>query len=428
MPAKLQVNPLIQPNYQWLPMEKALAFFRSKVSLPTNAWDDIVGRQHQAAFVVAGANKMAIVESFREAIDKAIELGTSLQEFRKDFDKIVDATGWSYKGSRGWRSHLIYDSNMRQTYNCAREDQMQDPAYREARPYAQYVHSGKPHFRPLHKSWNGLTLPTNDPWWATHTPQNGHGCGCKKIYLSSAGLQRAGKNAPDTAPDDGTYEYRNKKTGEVTILPKGIDYGFQFGPCDSVARNRTPQPLKDPIFNTTNIPAQPVAPQILPARPFDPQLLLPPAAAGTLTESDYINAFLGRFGASMDNPVVVQDKMDESLQLGKELFLDRSGKHGGEYKAIARGRERYLPMLAETIKDPDEIWVRMEWHAEKQKYVVRRRYIANWALEDGTAGLAVFETGLDGWAGITSHQTGDMDYLAKSRQGIQLYRRSEAQK
>jgi hypothetical protein len=425
MPENSLARPLIQANYAWLPMQKALEFFRSKVTLPTNAWDDIIGQQHQAAFVVAGANKMAIVEKFREAIDKAIELGTSIQEFRRDFDKIVATTGWSYKGERGWRSLHIYDTNMRQAYNCAREDMMQDPVYRQARPYAQYVHSGKAHYRPQHKSWNGLVFAADDPWWNTHTPQNGHGCGCKKIWLSSSALEHAGKTGPDKVPDDGTYEYRNKKTGEVTTLPKGIDYGFQYGPCDSTARNRTPQPLKDPIFNTTSIPSEPVAPLRLPARPFDPQLLLPPAAAGKLAESDYINAFLARFGASMDKSVVYQDKMGESLQVGKELFLDRVGKHGGQYKATARGRERFLPMLAETIKDPDEIWVRMEWHAEKEKYVVRRRYIANWELEDGTAGLAVFETGLDGWAGITTHHTEDLKYLDKSRQGIRLYSRAE---
>lgn len=422
----MPVNPSIKPNYEWLPLQKALAFFRAKVSLPTNAWDDIVGRQHQAAFVVAGANKMAIVEGFREAIDKAIELGTPIQEFRRDFDKIVAQHGWSYNGQRGWRSMLIYDTNMRQTYNCAREDTMADPAYRQARPYAQYIHSGKPHFRPLHKSWNGIVLPADDPWWGTHTPQNGWGCGCKKIYLSASGLQRQGKAGPDKAPDDGTYTYTNKKTGEVTTLPKGIDFGFQYPPCDAMIRSRVPQPLKDPIFNTASIPAVPASPPRLAARPFDSQLLLPAADSGKLTEAGYIDAFLARFGASMDKSVYFEDKLGERLLMDKELFRDRSGKHGGEYKATVRGRERYLPMLAETIKDPDEIWVRLEWHGEKERYVLRRRYVANWQLDDGTAGLAVYETGLDGWVGVTTHQTGDMEYLNKSRQGIRLYQRGMA--
>jgi hypothetical protein len=406
-------------------MQKALEFFRSKVSLPTNAWDDIIGQQHQAAFVVAGANKMAIVEKFREAIDKAIELGTSIQEFRRDFDKIVASTGWSYKGERGWRSLHIYDTNMRQAYNCAREDMMQDPVYRQARPYAQYVHSGKAHYRPQHKSWNGLVLAADDSWWNTHTPQNGHGCGCKKVFLSSSALELAGKTGPDKAPDDGNYEYRNKKTGEVTTLPKGIDYGFQYAPCDSQARSRTPQPLKDPIFDSTNIPAETVATQKLAPRPFDPQLLLPPAGAGKSTDADYINAFLGRFGASTEKPVVYQDKMGESLRIGKELFMERGGSDDGQLRAIAGGRERYLPMLAETIKDPDEIWVRMEWNPERNRYVVRRRYIANWATEDGAAGMVMFETGLDGWAGITAHQAGDIGDLNDVRQGVRLYARSE---
>jgi len=35
----------------------------------------------------------------------------------------------------------------------------------------------------------------------------------------------------------------------------------------------------------------------------------------------------------------------------------------------------------------------------------------------------VYETGLDGWVGITTHQTDDLEYLNKSRQGIRLYLR-----
>jgi hypothetical protein len=37
---------------------------------------------------------------FRVAVEKAIAEGTTLQEFRKDFDAIVATHGWSYKGSR----------------------------------------------------------------------------------------------------------------------------------------------------------------------------------------------------------------------------------------------------------------------------------------------------------------------------------------
>ncbi|MBW2560799.1 MAG: hypothetical protein JRE40_08090 [Deltaproteobacteria bacterium] len=37
-----------------------------------------------------------------------------------------------------------------------------------------------------------------------------------------------GKDAPDTAPDDGTYEWKDKATGQIRQVPKGIDPGWAY--------------------------------------------------------------------------------------------------------------------------------------------------------------------------------------------------------
>ena len=29
------------------------------------------------------------------------------------------------------------------------------------------------------KGWDGTVLPLDDPWWSSHSPQNGWGCKCK---------------------------------------------------------------------------------------------------------------------------------------------------------------------------------------------------------------------------------------------------------
>jgi hypothetical protein len=51
---------------------------------------------HAAAFSIAGAQKQALLADFFEAIKKALEDGTTLQDFRQDFDRIVATHGWSY--------------------------------------------------------------------------------------------------------------------------------------------------------------------------------------------------------------------------------------------------------------------------------------------------------------------------------------------
>ncbi|MCO3096638.1 hypothetical protein FA238_32985, partial [Pseudomonas aeruginosa] len=122
-----------------LPFAEQNQFFRRKLNLPTNAWTDIYTREHDYAFVVAGANRDDLVQDFRQAVEKAIADGTTLEEFRRDFDRIVAKYGWSYRGGRNWRSRVIYETNMRSSYMAGRLEQLM--AVREERPYWQYLHS-----------------------------------------------------------------------------------------------------------------------------------------------------------------------------------------------------------------------------------------------------------------------------------------------
>jgi hypothetical protein len=49
-------------------------------------------------------------------------------------------------------------------------------------------------------------------------------------------LRRQGKAGPDPAPDDGTYDWQNPKTGEwVRDIPEGIDPGWAYAPGASLS-------------------------------------------------------------------------------------------------------------------------------------------------------------------------------------------------
>ena len=89
-----------------LPFEEQEKFFRAKLNIPTRKWTDLWKDQHSKGFMVAGAYKADLLADFRDAVDKAITQGTTLEEFRKDFDQIVAKHGWSYNGSRNWRSEV----------------------------------------------------------------------------------------------------------------------------------------------------------------------------------------------------------------------------------------------------------------------------------------------------------------------------------
>lgn len=214
-------------EYGALPFKEAIQFFRDKLSLPSESWDEIWQEAHDHSFIIAGAIEDDLIESLRDAVDKAIAEGISLKEFQAQFVEIVKKTGWDYNGTPSWRSHVIYETNLRQSYNAGRWQQLQ--AVKDTRPYWMYRHGDSENPRKLHLSWHTLVLPADDPWWREHYPSNGWGCKCKVFAVNDRDLQRLGLPV-GTAPNDGTYDWVNKKTGEVHEIPLGIDPGFDYAP------------------------------------------------------------------------------------------------------------------------------------------------------------------------------------------------------
>jgi len=224
--------------YGSLPFSEQIRFLRSKPNVLTESWLDVYGAEHDAAFMVAGANRADLVADFNAAIGKAIADGATLAEFRRDFDRIVATYGWDYNGGRNWRSRVIYETNLRQSYNAGRWEQLQ--RLKRVRPYWRYRHSDAvEHPRPVHLSWDGLVLHADDPWWWTHFPANGWGCQCYVEALSERDLRSLGKSGPDQAPpiemEKVIIGQRSPGGPREVWVPKGIDPGFDYAP----GRSRT---------------------------------------------------------------------------------------------------------------------------------------------------------------------------------------------
>jgi hypothetical protein len=414
-------------NYGSRPFKEAIEFFNQKLPLPTSGWQDVYGQQHDHAFMVAGANKAAILEGFANAIQGAIENGETLADFRKRFDEIVTQHGWDYKGSRNWRSRLIYETNIRQAYNAGREAQMSDPAFQEQFPYMEYRHSGAENFRPQHKAWDRLLLLASDPWWHTHSPSNGYGCKCKKFPRSRRWARKNGISGPQTAPVDEFKEYLDKRTGEVKSIPLGIDPGFEYKPGAGWLKHATLTPSDLPSVKP--IPLGPVTNPSLPEPTSVPASVL---LADGLTDQAYIDAFLEEFGGAR----IFKDIQGEPIAINDNLFKDASGQYKVSKDKI---RHRYMRLLARALIQPDEIWALLEPDQSKPgKYRLKRRYIARWVIEEsGQAvhGFSAFEYSNGAWSGntvFTPHRKKGKEripekqkYLEEMRGGVLLYRKED---
>lgn len=222
--------------YGSLPFAEQIAFFKAKVELPSERWTDLWQAAHDRAFVVAGALKADLLADLRAAVLQGVAAGGTLAEFRRDFEALVEKHGWTgwtgadSAGGHAWRTRVIYGTNLRTSHAAGRYAQAQAIAGR--RPYWRYRHNDTvTHPRLLHKSWDGLVLRHDDPWWRSHWPPNGWGCRCRIETLADRDLARLGKDGPDQAPDDGTYDWVDKRTGEVyRDIPQGIDPGWDYAP------------------------------------------------------------------------------------------------------------------------------------------------------------------------------------------------------
>lgn len=229
------------------PFSEQVAAFRLRLAnlQPTATWEDVWQEQHDRAFMVAGAMKADLLADLAAAVDSAVTKGTTLEEFRADFRAIVERNGWhgwtgeGTKGGEAWRTKVIYKTNLATTYAAGRWAQIKAAGY----PLIVYRHGGSLDPRIQHLGWNGLILPADHPFWATHAPPNGWGCSC---YITGArsekGAVRVGGKPGKQLPDG--WDAALPKTG----APPGIDRGWAYAPGATVADQIGQLAQKPPLW------------------------------------------------------------------------------------------------------------------------------------------------------------------------------------
>ncbi len=407
-----------------IPFKEAIEFLQGKVNLPTRKSSDLKHAAHVRAFSVAGVTRDDMLADFRLAIEKARIQGTGFNEFRKDFDSIVERTGWKFfshgktdEERHAWRARIIYTTNMRTSYMAGRYAQLTDPDVLKYRPYWQYIHSGALHPRKLHLSWNGLVLRADDPAWSNMYPPNGWGCGCDVEALSERQLKALGKTAPDPSPDLKPYEDTDPRTGQPEIRYPGIDRGWEYNVGQEWLHGVVPVELRKPLPAFGDMPA--VAD--LPPMPAANRARASDLLAEDLKPEDYVSAFLKPFNVKPEGYGYFRDVSGGIITVSQALFEQRTADGTVvSLKSGKRGRGQYAKLLAKTIIEPDEIWA--DWAQVKSGVVLRRAYLKRVDLGDGRSLFIRFEWTSKGWTAITGFDTTE-NYLEKFRRGALLYRK-----
>ncbi len=249
------------------PPKEALDYFNAKRLKPSFSHLDVWGEEHAACFTVAKATQLDVLSGIHQAAQKALAEGRTFRDFAKELTPELQRQGWWGKqemvdpltgrkrlaqlGSPR-RLKTIFDTNMRTARAAGQWERIQRTKL--ALPFLVYELGPSREHRPEHAAWAGRMLPVDDPFWRSHYPPNGYGCKCRVRQVSkseAARLEKDGVSAQiqevdaesglptghftdrtipvrTTAPEVRTRQWVNRRTGEVSQVPVGIDPGFDY--------------------------------------------------------------------------------------------------------------------------------------------------------------------------------------------------------
>lgn len=399
-----------------VPFKEAIDHFKGKVNLSTEAWTDIWDGMHARAFVVAGAMKEDLLCDFNAAITTALESGTTLKDFRTQFDTIVEKHGWSYKGSRGWRTRTIYDTNLRQAHMTGRWKQIQ--GNKALFPYLRYVPLTGGNRREKHQAWRNRVLPVDHPWWDTHYPMNGWGCKCTVESLTKGDLERRGlavSGDPVIEMEERTVQ--TPDGDKAVFVPKGVAPGFAYNPgkadmgrlySESDKKRLTEcgewkkwKPLTKGNWKDAGVGER--LPVDMPKASFDKAL----STAKEVT-------------AEVERVIGGPEKL-YTLPDGSKVLIH--AKTLGEH--IPTNRSPYIGFIPELLEEPSEIWVSFMRHEATGKVALRKRLLKQIKLDKSRTVMLVADAQKGRFTGWTYYPTSKPREVNRNRQGTLIWSRKE---
>ncbi len=250
---------LLQP----LPPRDAIAAFaaRTGVQVETFSWMDMWQAEHATSFTVAKSAGFDILADIAAGVERLLNDGLTIEQASKQLRPILQAKGWWGRqfvadavsgetvpvqlGSTK-RLRTIFDVNMRVSYAAGNWQGFEEN--KKFRRYLRYVTMRDEHVRPQHARRHNLVLPVDHPYWNEWAPPCGWGCRCTLQSLSQRDIDRLiaqGEKLFFEPPESTWRNFVNKRTGEVTRVPDGIDPGWAYNPGRAGYEARVAQALAE---------------------------------------------------------------------------------------------------------------------------------------------------------------------------------------
>lgn len=229
------------------PLDAIAAFEQRKANLAeTFSWQDFWQEEHATAFTVAKSAGFDVLKDISDAFERSLKDGRTPAEFARSLRPVLEAKGWWGKklaedpltgetrpaqlGSAR-RLQTIFDANMRVSYAAGHWTGFERT--RKGRPFLRYVCILDERTRPAHRARHNLVLPIDHPYWDMWAPPCGWNCRCTLQSLSQRDIDQLladGEKLLFEPPEDAFRNFVNRRTGEITRIPDGIDPGWAYNP------------------------------------------------------------------------------------------------------------------------------------------------------------------------------------------------------
>lgn len=204
-----------------LKFEEAIEYFKDKLPVNSKEFYKISEEYKALAFTISGYSQIQILKKFHDVLLKAIEDGTTMEQFKKDMNEFLEAKG--YMGITNFQADNIFRTNAQTAYAVGHYKQMTNPTVMKLRPYWQYDAVNDNKTRLSHRAMDGRVYRADDPIWDTWYPPNGYRCRCGIRTLSERQIKQQGLKVETEMPKAGVVN-----GVFVNILP---DHNFDTNPA-----------------------------------------------------------------------------------------------------------------------------------------------------------------------------------------------------
>jgi len=189
---------------QPVPNREAAAFIKDKPVVSRQVFDGLLPEIKARAFVITGIEDANVVQAVRDRIAE-IPQGADWDEVKADIagkiSPFLNAEGdEAGAASASRRAELLLRGHGFQAYAAAQYEVMD--RQRAAFPFWQYLTSQDDRVRDSHAALDGLVLPADSPFWATHFPPWDYGCRCQVVPLQAEDVADIEKADADKKPEE----------------------------------------------------------------------------------------------------------------------------------------------------------------------------------------------------------------------------------